>query len=478
MDQSTESFVNLCVFHILDGLCRGLSLFSGPTRAALIYALEGDDPVRVYDPQGLLRGHEPILEEVFLRSGRWTGAGIVDLRPFEQNAEGLQLSGLITFGARSSQPFYQMWFTEHHPDLCSTGPTERWLEQAAWQLTQELGTRNVLCVGTAGHVLHNYARHAVRDHIVDERVVAMGPDTQLRIYPILDTILAVSRTPEEGFWPMGRLVFAEPGTSPLAGLVVSFPEMERPLVDNAKHVRKMLQAVENPEYYLASDGLTIAGIGRGPAPRFSLTADFQRSHGFLYLEDQPVCSFTDGHFRSTNRRAKLVQLEECLLESKMSSEARHDLFRVTADIVHHAQALGRGCGLVVDLREKPTPLSGQHLDVPLDLLRPGGLDLAKSLAMLDGALHIGADLKVHGFACLLDGLAVAGENRARGARFNSALRFTAVHESMIVVAVSADRPVAIIQGGVELTARCEWKPVWACSATPPLLGRWLKDQSL
>jgi len=88
---------------------------------------------------------------------------------------------------------------------------------------------------------------------------------------------------------------------------------------------------------------------------------------------------------------------------------------------------------------------------------------ARLTAYLDGALHIGEDMNLHGFACILDGKTVPGENRARGDRFNSALRFTAEHHDIVVIVVSSDRPVSIIQDGIELNAQCEWNSVSACS---------------
>jgi hypothetical protein len=75
---------------------------------------------------------------------------------------------------------------------------------------------------------------------------------------------------------------------------------------------------------------------------------------------------------------------------------------------------------------------------------------------------------------LLDGRTVPGENRARGARFNSALRFTAANDDMIVIVVSSDRPVSIIQRGIELTARCEWSPLPGFAPQPPVLEDWLR----
>jgi hypothetical protein len=62
---------------------------------------------------------------------------------------------------------------------------------------------------------------------------------------------------------------------------------------------------------------------------------------------------------------------------------------------------------------------------------------------------------------------------ARGARYNSALRYTAEHEQTIVVVVSSDRPVSIIQGGVELTAACVLKTMRGCPS-PPRLEEWLQ----
>ena len=54
----TETFACQCLSDTLDGLCDGLSHFLHPTRAAVIYAIEPADPIRVYDPQNLLLGHE------------------------------------------------------------------------------------------------------------------------------------------------------------------------------------------------------------------------------------------------------------------------------------------------------------------------------------------------------------------------------------------------------------------------------------
>ncbi len=471
-------FICQCIYDTLDGLRDGLSHFSGPSRAALIYAIHPDDPVHIFDPQNLLQGHEPFFRELYLDSDQWRvsapqSAGrqkLCHVAP-EKN---LQLAGLISFGGRSGSVYYQMWFTEHHPDMCAVGPTERWLEHAAWRLSHDITNEEELYTGISGAFLREYATHAVRDHIIDEMNVILGWDTDLRVYPVLDAILGISRTIEEGSWARGHLLFVESKVIPTMSFVAKFPENERVALNNFKHVRKLLLAVEDSRRQLVSDGRNIVGIAEDQRPIFSLTANFCGGHGFLRSTGGEICSFFDGNFKSTTRQANLVQVEEILLETDLDSAEGTALFKIISELVHSAETLKHGCTLVVDFNDSPVYISGQKIECPLDLNQPNLLDLAKSLARVDGALHISKERHLVGFACLLDGRTVPGEDRARGARFNSAVRFTAEHEGIFVVVVSSDRPVSVIQDGIEISAQCQWNPVTTCSVSPPMLKDWIR----
>ena len=476
-----DAIRNLCIFHALDGLRDGLSHFSGASRAALLFAVRPGDPIRVYDPQNLLRGHEPKFKELYLDKAKATRAGTIietgsidDRFQIENN---LQLAGLVSCGGRSRSLNYQMWFTEHHPDMCSIGPTERWLEHAAWLLAQDFTDQNALCTEISGYVLRGYATHAVRDYLLDQMNRTMGWDSTLRIYEILDAVLGISRTREEGAWPRGELTCAESVTLADVPFITRFPESERPVLNNFKHVRKLLLAVEHSERKLVSDGRYIVGIADHGLPRYRITADFRGGHGFLRYNGELVCSFTDGALHSTTHRANLVQVEEILIDADLPPEAIHDLYRRVTQIVHLAEEQKYGCTLVLDLNTIPIDIPGQKLDSPLDLRQEKFLELASALAKVDGALHIGADLRLRGFACLLDGRSIPGEDRSRGARFNSALRFTANRPELVVIVVSADRPVSVIQSGVELSAQCELKPVPPAVATPPTLAQWITGEN-
>jgi hypothetical protein len=472
------NFVFKCIEETIDGLQQGLSHFSGPSRASVIYAISDDEPMHVYDPQNLLRGHEPILEELYLKSDDWKrgielSRGVKRFRQMmpEKN---LDLAGLISWGARSGSVFYQMWFTEHHPDMCSIGPTECWLDHAAYRFSHDIANEEDLYTGISGSFLSEYSSHAVRDFVVDRMNVIFGWDSQLRVYPVLESVLGISRTREEGKWPLGELVFIDVKSLPEISFVAKFPEMEQPSLENYKHVRKLLLSVENSNRRLVSDGKIILGIVDEKLPEFCIIADFHGRHGFLRVNREAICSFSDGRFKSGTHHANLVNVEETLLESNLDDKTGNNLLRIIADIVHCAERHEYGTTLVIDLNDEPIAISGQRLEKPLDLLQYQNLEMAKSLAKVDGALHIGADLCLHGFACLLDGRAIPGEDRARGARYNSALRFTAERENIIIVVVSSDRPCSVIQKGVELSAQCEWRPEVMHTKAHPTLNEWIE----
>ena len=461
MYSSSDSFVRRCVSNILGGLCDGLTHFSGISRAAALVALTRDSPMLICDPQGLLKGHEPIFKSLYFDKEEWRRvAGVpeqsdnfTEIVPVKDPG----LAGLLSYGGYSGPVFFQQWFTEHHPDMCSIGPTQCWLEYAVWLLAHNMANRNDLYSGISGNFLKEYATHAVRDHIIDLMNRLLGWDTPLRIYPVLDAILIISETREEGRWPAGRLLFVDPNMVNTLNYYVLFNENTRPRLIHYKHVRKMLLTVEQADRYLVSDGHSILGIcAEENLPVFSLCADYQGRHGFLRVNGEAICSFADGRFNSTSYRAKLVQLEELLLEYSLSHDDAFDLYEIVLALVRDAQERNHGSTIILDLNPAPMRISGQILRPPLNMREPYLLALAKSLAKVDGALQIGADLHLHGFASLLDGKSFPGEELARGARYNSALRFTAEHSQVIAIVISSDRPVSVMHQGIDFCAMVPW----------------------
>ncbi|MDR3090293.1 MAG: DNA integrity scanning protein DisA nucleotide-binding domain protein [Desulfobulbaceae bacterium] len=457
----SSSFVRRCVSNILGGLCDGLTHFSGTSRAALLLTLDRDSPMLVCDPQGLLKGHEPIFKSLYLDNQDWRR---IDRLPDERDnfaeiipAKDPGLAGLISCGGYSGSVFFQQWFTEHHPDICSIGPTSYWLEYAVWLLSHDLANNSDLYSNISGNFLKEYALHAVRDYIIDQMNRLLGWDTQLRIYPVLDALLIISETHEEGSWPLGRLLFVDPNMVDQLDFLVRYQENMRPRLIHYKHVRKLLLTVEHSDCYLVSNGQSILGIcTEKNLPIFSLCADYQGRHGFLRVNGEAICSFSEGRFTSSSYRTKLVQLEELLLEYPLARDDAYSLYQMVIALVCHAQERNHGSTIILDMNPQPMRISGQPLKPPLDLRQPYLLNLAKSLAKVDGALQIGADLHLHGFASLLDGKSFPGEELARGARYNSALRFTAENDKVIAIVVSSDRPVSVMRQGIDFRAATPW----------------------
>lgn len=467
----------LCITNILKGVEEGLSKYSNVTRVAVIFIPNENDPIRIFDPQNILRDHESKLREIFYDDhGAWR-RGIKEKifdqpRGYMAPENDLSLSGLISYGCSSQDFFYQMWFTDHHPDMCSIHPTERWLEQAACLLLHDYNS-GTAAINSSDYVLKNYSLQAIADYIVDEREKGLGSDFKILIPPILNDILNISKTREEGAWARGTLFFVDIGRMSQLSFITKIQKHERPVIGNAKHIRKLLLAVENSDRKLVSDGLTVIGITDSETPAYAVSADFKGDHGFLMLGNEKIASFFDGSFHSTTREAKMVELEELLLDSDIGAEKTTALFQLISHLVHSASNRRHGCTLVVDLNDTPTPLSGHVLDPPLSLLEPKNLGLADSLLKIDGAVHIAPDLCLHGFGCLLDGKSITWENMARGARYNSALRFSADHTRIIVVVVSSDRPVSIIYNGVEINAFSHWRPVYQYTPEPVELKTYL-----
>ncbi|PIE56409.1 MAG: DNA-binding protein [Desulfobulbus propionicus] len=458
MSKPDNCFVQSCISDLLNGLSLGLTQFSGPSRVAVIFAMDRTDELRICDPQHLLAGHEPAFQSLFLDNEKWRERPDIPRQPWRFaeifSIENLELAGLISHGGYSGSVFFQHWFTDHHPDLCSTLPTERWLEHAVWRFSHDMANEQELYTGISGSFLKEYAEHAVRDTIIDLMNIHLGWDSTVRIYPVLAAVLAISKTREEGMWPEGELLFIDPCLLHQVNFLVRFNPEDQPQLRNAKHVRKLLLAVENAPRRLVSDGYAVIGISDAKLPSFSVCADFQGQRGFLKVNRQKICSFADGRFGSTTYMAKLVPLEERLLESDLDQNICYFLFKVTLALVHHARRQKHGCSIILDLSPRPVEIAGQRLTPPLDLRHSHMLRMAKSLTKVDGALHIAADQCLHGFACLMDGQRIDGEDMARGARYNSALRFTAQHPGVIVIVVSSDRPVSIIENGVDIQGYC------------------------
>ena len=98
-------FTSHCVGDTLDGLRDGLSHFSGPSRAAVVFATAPESRMYIFDPQHLLSGHEPRLKELYVDNRDWQKHTSIQRGSLKYNhiipEKNLQMTGLISYGGRS-----------------------------------------------------------------------------------------------------------------------------------------------------------------------------------------------------------------------------------------------------------------------------------------------------------------------------------------------------------------------------------------
>ena len=114
------------------------------------------------------------------------------------------------------------------------------------------------------------------------------------------------------------------------------------------------------------------------------------------------------------------------------------------EIVEAAQASGKGRTIVVSKNPEAetTRLSGEGMPIEPDYL---DAQEVVRLGSVDGAVIIGPDGRCYAFGVILDGAADEKGDRARGSRFNSAVRYqNAGKEKSMIVVISDDGTIDLL----------------------------------
>lgn len=462
------------IFQVMEGLRRGLSRFMGPSRVALLFSAAENDPLLVFDPYGALDGSKKQLRDFYLDTSQWRQGSA----PSATNAGSYSypeptLPGLIACGRQSGAVAYQMWFASSNNALCSAGPVEQWLAKASWILAHELSVGTSLFTRSATHTLESYSQYAIGDYLLQELRKILRAEPGFRPDEVLKATASISTTYEEGKLPTGALAFVSPRLLPQVAAKFRFPAGSRPLLHDYKHVRKLLTIVETTGNYLLSDGQFILGIGSQSLPESVITVRFRNGHGEMRLGDNLMCTFGEGEFCGLNRLPQWQDLERAITRRVQDDTSAGRLLAGIANLVTCAQDRGHGLTIIIDFGLTLRTISGQKLEAPLNLCE--SYELVEGMSRIDGALHLDKYGQLHAFACLLDGRAIAGEDRARGARYNSALRFTADYHDSLAIVVSADGPVAILESGRQINLPPNWSVRDSIYMEPPLFADWVEQ---
>jgi hypothetical protein len=480
LGMAEDRALHLTVFHLLEGLRKGLSRFSRkPSRSALILGLAPDKPLKVYDYQNLLADHRGDIGKYY-ESNQWNKFVWTQDKP--QRDLGRMLDDAVdaptlnSFGSLSTTPHYQMWFTERHPLVACHGPTVRWLQRADSVLTSDRVWKGTASENpeTLGQSLEWYAPRAINHHLNIEFHDKFGRDPRLRVSDVLDAVAGISTTYEEERLATGGIVFSDDEHADQLRFVARFPLTASPSLNNWKHITKLLLAVESTGCALVSDGSRLLGICDCPHPAAAILTEFRRGTGHLYWVGSPLCTISGGRCYSAITGPDWAVLDRALTEIGMQENERERVRGILIEIAQSANEKGHGCTLLVDADAENRRFAGQKLESPLQVSNSLGIEMAKSMAQIDGALLIDTAGRLHAFGCILDGNSTASEDRSRGARFNSALRFCISNAKVVLLVVSENGQVSMFHSGKHLTEAPSYPSVDRVISDPPTLQQWLR----
>jgi hypothetical protein len=217
---------------------------------------------------------------------------------------------------------------------------------------------------------------------------------------------------------------------------------------DARAVRKLLEAT-SPRAALLCDTRVVFGLGRERAVegRPALRRVVFEDHGVWSVrlglnivmnirEGVPGLPWTrvdEGQFAAGVRALDPASIQE-------SVERLVGLVRAAATLRH---------GVLIVLCRDPEA-AVQRLGPQCMAVEPFVLtaDRVGELSSVDGAVVLGLDARCHAFGAILDGLAAQAEDRARGSRFNSAVRYVTQNAgSVVAVVVSSDGMVDVLGPG-------------------------------
>lgn len=449
---SFEIQVHHKVDELLHAAQKGLGRYAGELRVAVALCRGG---WRIYDPYGLLRPYARELAQA-LEAG-----------------QSPRLEGTVSFSHVSASIDNQIWFAEHSPDIGHPESIRLWLMEAARCLADEvaLGLRSE--VQSSRITLENYALYAIESFIGGEYQSRRGRQPQHKVMEILETLAAISLAREESIPTSGEILFADCTT--LEGQPLELIFDPRPSMLDRKHLAKLFRGLWKG-VCLVSCGREIWGIGRKQDFELDLflRADFQSGIAGLFLggrlcrDELELCTLSAGTYQARRVHPQLPglmrTLKRCGFTNAETRALEWNLSILCAEITrsHH------GATIVLETSETPIGLSGQQV-------APARLDIQalRALSEVDGALHLDREGRLKGFGCLLDGMASAREDRAHGARFNSALRFTETHEGCLVIVISADGPISVFRKGALLGRETRIVLREVVDESPPGLDDWL-----
>lgn len=296
---------------------------------------------------------------------------------------------------------------------------------------------------------------------------------------IVQQVRNASRAREEGKLPQGRILIFQKMQVDYRALMGDAPDFEcwsgdqqiafeaklaldrnrhTAVLSNSKHLCKLLALVQGlPGRALIADQFHIYGVATDPRPQHAILAESDGVSMILSRVHEGsasrVCRFRNGLAEICDSGMDARTLLHILAASGAAADFHEGMPDVANALIDRALRSGHGCTLVIEPRGGAATQAalGHKLSHPADLLLESGQRLAGGMSAIDGALLIDGEMGLRQFGAILDGPALEDEDRSRGARFNSARRYSSAHPAPLIVIVSEDGLVSVFRAGAALS---------------------------
>ncbi len=258
---------------------------------------------------------------------------------------------------------------------------------------------------------------------------------------IFDSLNTISSLRYEGGETKGKVIFSR-GENPAVDLRLSF---ETPIpLSNASLARKIVEMSGKEIACITQGDLGLVGLGvMRPDMGKMFHAVFSGHYRWeLYYGNTHLMTTAFGvpAFPSTRLGKETFWAN---IKRIMSTQPNVNFVQIW-DCVSAAMEQGHGTMLVIseDAKAEAQRLTRQSLPITPVELTP---DIVRRISGIDGAILIGVDCFCHAIGVILDGLATTDGDPARGARYNSAIRYVRSSSTdTLCIVVSEDGKVDMI----------------------------------
>jgi hypothetical protein len=363
---------------------------------------------------------------------------------------------LVLFARSTASVAYQLWVLECFPEHIgeTRGVLQEWLRLAAWSYTAErFSSEDLGVIGAyrAADSLELKASEAVSAHLTRSRGGDLSSPDNMNWPGLIRCIQRVSRALEEGHRAGGTIAFLSEAAHPRARWITRINSPTPISLSNSKHIVKLLQSVsEDDKLALAASNTHLLGILRLSESEVPVRAQFTNGAALVTVGSDHICRVHDGRFRSIIDRGSLLARVCASLSVTEGPTPPEGVLRSIGGVLDSAECQGFGCTFAYRPEFDTGQPSSHWLEDPIKLSQEtaaANTRLVSGMARVDGAVLVDSQSMVRGFGAILTGHGVDGEDLSRGARFNSALRYSALYPDSIVITQSQDGPLAVFYGG-------------------------------